>query len=100
MVICLWPNLAKTQVIWSSPVTIAADTDVLTNGSLVYAYDWGNNNTTVNGVNFAGSSSAGGASPNVAFAVSTGSILDNTTAFGSTSATPFTSLSAAYQSIL
>jgi hypothetical protein len=96
----LWPKLARAQVTWSAPATVVGDTDILTVGNVLYAYDWGNNTVTVNGVNFAASSSGSGASPNVAFTVSTGGINNNTTAFGSTSATPFTSLSAAYQGIL
>lgn len=97
--ILLWPGLGRAQVIWSAATTIVTDTDVLTNGSLLYAYDWANNNETVNGVNFAGSSSSSGA-PNMGITVSTGSVNNTTTAFGSTASAPFTNLPAAYQGIL
>src|ERR1700761_9076191 len=79
---------STAQVVWSAATSVAGDTDVITNGTFLYGYAWGNNNETVNGVSFAGSASTSGASPNVVLTVSTGGINNNTTAFGSVSAAP------------
>ena len=46
------------SVTWNTPVTIAGDTDVSTSGTLAYAYCWSGTPTTVNGVNFTGTTSA------------------------------------------
>lgn len=48
--------MAIAHIVWSSPTTIAGDTDVSTAGSLVYAYNVGGplaTSPTINGVNFA-----------------------------------------------
>src|SRR5580704_15577163 len=68
---------SSAQITWGLVTTIAADTDVITNGTFMYAYGWANNNETINGVTFSGTASTGGAAPNVGIAVSTGSILNN-----------------------
>lgn len=87
-------HVASSAIItWGTNVTIAADSDVFTNGTLLYAYDWANANTTVNGVAFTGTSSANPAN------VSISGIGSNYGNYTST-ATPFSALSAAYQSIL
>jgi alpha-L-fucosidase len=49
-------SLAAT-ITWGSVTTVAGDTDVQTNGALVYAYDESNAGQTVNGVSFAAGSS-------------------------------------------
>lgn len=99
-VVCCWPGRVQAGIVWNGAVTIAGDTDVITNGVAIYAYDWAGGNQTVNGVTFAGTSSTSGASPNLGLAVSVGGINNNGTAFGSTAAAPFTGLSAAYQGLL
>jgi fibronectin type 3 domain-containing protein len=43
-------------VTWGQATNISTDTDVSTTGTLQYAYDWNNVNTTVNGVAFTGTS--------------------------------------------
>ncbi len=83
----------STIITWGTNTTIAADSDVFTNGTLLYAYDWAGNNTTVNGVAFTGTSSATPAN------VSVSGIGNNYTGYTSTLA-PFSSLSTEYQSIL
>ena len=100
MVLALWPNVSRAQVTWGASSTIAADSDVITNGTQLYAFDWGNNSVTVNGVGFVGTSSTGGGGADLNIAASNGNINNNATAFGSTSAAPFTNLSSAYQEIL
>ena len=89
---------ARSHDYLEQPATVSADTDVLTNGTLAYAYDWGTNTaaTTVNTVGFTGSSSITGASTNVTITVSTSTIGNNGTTFGSGAAAPFTNLSSAY----
>lgn len=98
--IVLWPERIYAQITWGASTTISADTDVITNGTLLYAYDWGNNAVTVNGVSFLGTSSTSGAVPNIGLAVSTGGINNNSTAFGSTAAAPYANLSLSYQGLL
>jgi hypothetical protein len=86
---------AFTQAItWGTNFTISADSDVFTNGTLLYAYDWANANATVNGIAFTGTSSQNGGGN-----VSISGIGSNYPGFTSASA-PFANLSAAYQSIL
>jgi autotransporter-associated beta strand protein len=85
---------SSSIITWGTNATIAADADVFTNGTLLYAYDWANANTTVNGVAFTGTSSANGGSN-----VSISGIGSNYQNYSSGSA-PFSTLSAAYQSIL
>lgn len=81
------------SITWNTPVTIAGDTDVSTTGMVVYAYCWSGTSTTVNGVNFTGttSTSSGGTD------VTMNNLGNNYTSFtGSGSA----SFSAAYQNML
>src|SRR5580658_6324868 len=81
-------------ITWGTNFTISADSDVFTNGTLLYAYDWANANATVNGIAFTGTSSQNGGGN-----VSISGIGSNYPGFTSASA-PFANLSAAYQSIL
>lgn len=80
-------------ITWGTNVTISGDSDVFTNGSLLYAYDWANANVTVNGVAFTGTSSANAGN------VSIGGVGSNYGGYTS-SQTPFSTLSSAYRSIL
>ncbi|HEV2434387.1 MAG TPA: hypothetical protein VG077_00145 [Verrucomicrobiae bacterium] len=81
-------------ITWGTNVTISGDADVFTNGTFLYAYDWADSNTTVNGIDFTGTSSANAGSD-----VSINGIGSNYRNYSST-ATPFSALSAAYRSIL
>lgn len=78
---------------WGTNVTISADSDVFTDGTLLYAYDWAGNNVTVNGIAFTGTTSANPGN------VSISGIGSNYGGYTSTSA-PFSNLSSAYRSIL
>ena len=84
-------------ITWSAPVTISSDADVSTNGGLLYAYNDANVSTTVNGVPFDPANSMTAFGPNVAL---TGNFSWTTTAFGSSTGSPWTTLSAAYQNTL
>lgn len=87
-------NSFAQGITWGTNVTISADSDVFTDGTLMYAYDWANVNATVNGIAFTGTSTQNGGSN-----VSISGLGSNYQGFTSTSV-PFTNLSAAYQSIL
>jgi hypothetical protein len=80
-------------ITWGTNVTVSGDSDVFNGGTLLYAYDWANNNVTVNGVAFTGTTSANPGN------VSISGIGSNTGSYSSSSA-PFSNLSAAYQDIL
>jgi hypothetical protein len=80
-------------ITWGASVTIAGDSDMFTDGTLLYAYDWAGNNTTVNGVAFTGTTSA---NPENVTLSGLGHHYGNY----SFSSPPFSNLSAAYQSIL
>jgi len=80
-------------ITWGTNVTISSDSDVFTNGALLYAYDWANANTTVNGVAFTGASSANPGN------VSIGGIGSYYGGYTSSDA-PFSALSSTYRSIL
>lgn len=90
-------------IVWGSAQLIAAETDVSTNGTLVYAINFGGIssgapvNTTVNGVTFNGASAAsfGGG----VFTVS-GSTTSYTNNEYTGSSNPFGSLSANYKSLI
>jgi fibronectin-binding autotransporter adhesin len=85
---------AAAPIAWGAATTIAGDSDVITTGSSVFAYNWANTNQTVNGQAFVGTGS--GAPPGLTFSTMN---FTNTTTFTSESA-PFADLSAAYKSIL
>jgi len=60
-------------ITWATPVNITADTDVATNGLLIYAETWGQNGATVNGVPFAyDTSKTGDANVGIAFGSTAG----------------------------
>jgi hypothetical protein len=77
-------------ILWNVPVTIAADADVITNGSAVFACDWNKSVQTVNSVVFT--------APGVGVTVT--GLAGNYAAFVNGTAAPATSLSTAYMSIL
>ena len=82
---------AAPSITWNSPVTITGDTDVTTTGAVVYAYCWSGISTTVNGVNFTGTTSTSGAGTDVTFSSGLG---NNFTSFGTSPG------STAYQNML
>jgi len=91
------PKSARAaSIAFNAPTTISADTDAITAGSFISAYDESNSAQTINGVSFtAGNSkSALGSS----FSMGFGSV--NNTAFGSAAGAPFSNLSSAYQNAL
>ena len=92
------PETGRAAVITWGGGTVAGDTDVLTNGTAVYAYDWDGAATTVNGVSFTGTAATGNIGGNVGLKSASGSLL-NTTTYTSASA-PFSSLSGSYQTLL
>ncbi|MDB6019147.1 MAG: Extracellular serine protease precursor [Pedosphaera sp.] len=81
----------SASVTWSTPVTIAGASDVSTTGTLAYAYCWSGTSTTVNGVNFTGTTSASGGGTDVTLT----NLANNYTSFGSGPG-----VSAAYQNML
>jgi hypothetical protein len=87
-------NIFAQGITWGTNFIISADSDVFTDGTLLYAYDWANVNATVNGIAFTGTSSV-----NAGANVSISGLGNNYTGFSSGSA-PFSNLSAVYQSVL
>jgi autotransporter-associated beta strand protein len=82
---------AAPSITWNTPVAITGDTDVTTTGAVVYAYCWSGISTTVNGVNFTGTTSTSGAGTDVILSSGLG---NNFTSFGSSPG------STAYQNML
>lgn len=58
MLVAFNPSARAASITWNSPVTIGGDSDVSTNGTVVYACCWSGISTTVNGVSFTGTTSA------------------------------------------
>ena len=86
---------AAANITWGNPVNISGDTDVVTNGTLLYAYCNGTAVQTINGVTFTpGNNAIWG---NVGFAG--GTLSSATNVFGYTSGS-FAGLSTAYSNIL
>lgn len=93
------PVLQAAPIIWRAPSTVAGDTDVVTAGTLAYAYTLSNTTPTVNGVAFTGSNSTTALGTNVTLAGFTGG--NNTTTFGTGAVgTAYGNLSAGYQNLL
>ncbi|MGA0286791.1 MAG: hypothetical protein ACO3QA_07125 [Phycisphaerales bacterium] len=95
----------SAAITWQTAQTITGDSDVQTAGTLAYAYTFGSSAvsaTTVNGVNFAAFGISPTQSPvtvgNLTLSESPG-YLNPATGLGA-SGTPYTSLSAGYQSLL
>jgi autotransporter-associated beta strand protein len=84
-------------ITWTPPAAIAGDTDVCKWGNALYACDWNNSSTTVNGVSFTASSSTTSGGANIALSGVTGGNALNT--FTSAS-NPYNALSSAYKNIL
>ena len=82
---------------WGSPVTIASEADVSTQGILLYAYDDSNVATVSNSVPFAAGDSMTALGANVAMS---GNFSWSTTAFGNGSGDPWNGLSSSYQTLL
>jgi len=88
----------QAAITWGTPTTIAGDTDVVTNGTLVYAYDLNNSAQTVNTVAFAAANSTTSlGSGNVTMSGFSSDAASST--YGSSSA-PFANLSIAYKAVL
>lgn len=94
-VVTMGDSLHGAAITWGPATDIAGDNDVVITGALVYAYEWANVPSTVNGVRFTASSSVDGGSnvlaPNF-FSL-------NYYLFTSSS-TPFSALSSAYSNVL
>ncbi len=82
---------AAPSITWNNPVAITGDADVTTTGAVVYAYCWSGISTTVNGINFTGTTSTSGAGTDVTLSSGLG---NNFTSFGSSPG------STAYQNML
>ncbi len=80
-----------SSITWNTPVAITGDSDVSTTGAVVYAFCWSGISTTVNGVNFTGTTSTTGAGTDVTLSSGLG---NNYTSFGSSPG------STAYQNML
>jgi hypothetical protein len=87
-------NLFAQSITWGTNFVISADSDVFTDGALLYAYDWANVNATVNGIAFTGTTGSTGGSN-----VGISGLGSSYTGFSSASP-PFSNLSAVYQSVL
>lgn len=83
----------SSPIVWGTNTTVAADSDIFTNGTLLYAYNWSGTNQAVNGVTFTGTTSA---NPGNVSLTGVGSNYRN---YASTSP-PFSTLSLAYQELL
>jgi fibronectin-binding autotransporter adhesin len=92
------PAAFAASITWGVPSSMTADTNVVTTGTLKYAYTWNNTARTVNGVPFAvaGTIAAPLTGTNITFS---GFNTINQTAFTSNTA-PFTSLSTAYKGLV
>jgi hypothetical protein len=87
--------LHGAAITWGPANPIAGDSDVITAGTLVYAYTWSGISSNVNGVSFTGSATINGGADVLAFVF----FNLNPNAFTSAS-TPFSALSTAYRNIL
>ncbi|MDE3099590.1 MAG: hypothetical protein KGJ88_08950, partial [Verrucomicrobiota bacterium] len=83
----------SSSIVWGTNTTVTADSDIFTNGTLLYAYNWSGTNQTVNGIAFTGTTSA---NPGNVAITGIGSYYGNYTS----SQPPFSSLSQAYQNLL
>lgn len=90
-------NSFAAAITWGKATTISNDTDVVTSGSLAYAYDEAYYATAVNGVPFGGGNSYTALGTNIAL---TGNFSWSTTAFGTGTGNPWDGLSSFYQTLL
>jgi len=94
--LALPPVASAASITWGTPVTISGDTDVSTNGGLLYAYDESGVGAVVNTVTFAAGNSTTSLGGNVTISgISAGTY----GGFGA-SAAPWTNLSSSYQTVL
>ncbi len=80
------------SIVWGTPATCSADTDVLSTGTLRYAYTWSNTARTVNTVAFAGAGLTTATTGTADGNITLGGATLNLTAFTSTTP-PFGTLS-------
>ncbi len=90
-------GLLAASITWNTRSLITGDGDVSTNGGLLYAYDDSDVAATVNTVPFAAGDSQLSLGANVTVS---GAYWYSTTAFGSMTGTPWSSLNTNYQSVL
>ena len=95
--IAVQAGISSSNILWGAPATIAGDNDVVTNGGLLYAYNDANTATSVNGVSFAAGNSLSAFGSNVGLS---GNYAFSPTAFGSGAGSPWSGLSAAYQTTI
>ena len=91
------PAVSAASINWNAPASIVADTDVSTNGSLLYAYDDSGTGSTVNTVPFAAGNSSSAFGGNVTMSGFTAS---TTNSFGGGANVPWSNLSTNYQTML
>lgn len=91
----LYSNTLAPAITWSTPVTISANSDVSTNGTLLAAYSLNNGGGTVNGVTFA---SSGGGSLGGYISLSPAGFAYS--GFGGGSSAPYANLSSAYRNLI
>jgi len=89
-------DVLSAPITWSTAVNITADTDVITGGTLVYAFNFVDTTTNVNGVTFASFYPIGGTNLAPSTQVNGG----GSDYFFTTGSTPFAALSPAYRLIL
>ncbi len=89
-------SAAAATIAWNGPAIINDDTDVVTNGTAVYAYTGGSAGQTVNGETFAAGNSGTAWGANVTL---TG-FGSSYSGFGGGTAAPWSGLSTAYQTVL
>ena len=104
-----WPGLAMAVnliagltsyaavITWGKATTISNDTDVVTSGSLAYAYNEAYYPTAVNGVPFGGGNSPSALGTNITLS---GNFSWSNTAFGTGAGSPWDGLSPFYQTLL
>ena len=88
-------TLNGATITWGPATDIAGDSDVINTGALVYAYDWANAPSTVNGVSFVATSSINGGTNVLA-----PNFFDVVSSYFTSSSAPFSGLSSAYSGIL
>lgn len=90
--------LQLNNLLWSTPTTIVGPSDVLTNGTLNYAYNGSGSSATVNGVTFTGVNSSTAWGSGVTLASGWGAISSG--AFSGGSSAPWSGLPTSYQTLL
>lgn len=99
----LSPPAHSADIIWSDPTQISGASDVSTTGSLIGAYNVGGvgvPSTTVNGVAFQSFATTGGTGSSGNFTTIGSGFIGQSNNDGGSSAAPFSTLPAAYQTLL